>query len=620
VSSVAALAAAARRHLVRELGEAVGTWVFLPVLLAIVVKSFVAVCLINNPDHGVLVYEAVWGYDTSEAVFLSFPLALLALAFLLPGRWRLGYLLGVDALISLLLAADLCYYRAYNTFLSFVLLPEVGNLQGLEASVWSMVRPVDLLLFADFLLLLPAAWLLGRRGSRARPAPLVAVLLLGVAGGYIWRRHLMLDLTGDEDVRFLLPTWDVNQTISFQSPLGFHAVDLYDALLHTETVILSAEKREEIGRWFTASHEPWRESPLAGALARRNLIVLQLESFEELLIGRTVAGQEITPNLNRLAEQSLHFTSVHEQVLYGTTSDSELLVNTSVYPVRRGSTFFRFPGNTYPSLPRLLGEHGYATVAVHPERSVYWNWANAMHGIGFAHCVDATAFVADERIGLGLSDGSFLRQVVPLLERQPEPFFAFLVTLTSHGPFDIPERLRELRLTPELAGNVLGAYFQAQHYTDAQVGAFIAALERDGLLGRSALVVLGDHAGVHRFYPDELKVLAKPEPWWLDASRTVPFLIHARGLAAGRVDVVAGQVDVMPTLAFLMGLGEADVAQSAMGRNLLTTKESFAVLADGTFVGAASTPGRRRLAVDGLRVADLVITGDYFATGAAPGH
>lgn len=609
------------RHLAREAREMAGAWLLALTVAAVVAKSFVAVCLINNPDHGELVRKAIWGYDTSEAVFTSFPLALFALALLLPGRLRTAYLLGADLVISLLLAADLCYYRAYNTFLSFVLLPETGNLQGLGASVWSMVRRVDLLLFADFTLFVPLAVLARRRAARARPAPLAALLLCSLAVGYIWQRHEALDVTGDEDVRFLMPTWDVNQTISYQSPLGFHLVDLYGSVLHSESMELSNQQRDEIRRWFETSHEPWRATPLQGCLAGRNLVVLQLESFEELLIGRTIAGQEITPNLNRLATSSLHFTSVHEQVLYGTTSDGELLANTSVYPVRKGSTFFRFPGNTYHSLPRLLAECGYATLAVHPERSVYWNWANAMRGIGFARCLDLTAFVADEEIGLGLSDASFLRQAVPLLERQPEPFYAFLVTLTSHGPFEIPEELRELNLPPELAANVLGSYFQAQHYTDAQVGRFVAALERDGLLDRSVLVVLGDHAGVHRFYPDEVKSLTAPEPWWLDARRTVPFIVHARGLAPGRIEVEAGQVDVMPTLACLLGVDEAAVAGSAMGRNLLTTSRGFAVLADGTFVGSAPGPGLRQTAVDGLRIADLVITGNYFkAIGRSDGR
>src|SRR3712207_218879 len=121
-------------------------------------------------------------------------------------------------------------------------------------------------------------------------------------------------------------------------------------------------------------------------------------------------------------------------------SDAELLANTSIFPVRRGSTFFRYPNNTYPSsLPKLLEDIGYNTIAIHPDKGSYWNWLPSLSSIGFKKCIDSSHFNMDETIGLGLSDGSFFKQLVPILKQQKNPFYSFSITLSNHAPFSMPE-------------------------------------------------------------------------------------------------------------------------------------------------------------------------------------
>ena len=71
------------------------------------------------------------------------------------------------------------------------------------------------------------------------------------------------------------------------------------------------------------------------------------------------------------------------------------MTNTSVYPVRTGATFFRFPTNTYNSLPKLLKGVGYNTLAIHPDKSSYWNCVPALTSIGFEETMDETHFNTD---------------------------------------------------------------------------------------------------------------------------------------------------------------------------------------------------------------------------------
>jgi phosphoglycerol transferase MdoB-like AlkP superfamily enzyme len=580
------------------------------------VKSWIAVLLINNPDHSVLDLDYRYAYYTSSAIFVSFIVVPLSLGFMLKGRHRLAYYLALDGAFSLLMIADIWYFRAYSTFLSFLLWQQTGNLKGLWSSVFAMARPVDLLFLADLAVLVPAVLLRRKLYRGARRAVTVAVLLALAAIGCLWAKHHELDVNGTvSEVRFVEPCWEARQTINFQSPLGFHVLDFAAVNLQDRSATLTPAQREEIRSWFAEKREALPDNRYKGMLKGRNLIVVQVESLEAFVIRHSVAGQEITPVLNGLLPSSLYFPNIYDQAHEGLSSDSDLMINTSVYPERKGSTFFRFPGNSYNSLPRILRGAGYrTTIAMHPDRAVYWNWKNALAAIGFDACLDMSAFANDEILGLGLSDADFLPQAAATLVEQPEPFFAFLVTLSSHAPFELPEEYCELRLDEKLNGSSLGTAFQCFRYTDRQIGVFLDRLRASRLLERSVVVFYGDHASVHRFFNDEVAALEGTEEWMRDSRCLVPLIIYAPGLAEERLDVTGGHIDIMPTLLYLLGVDEEKIAATAMGRNLLNTRRDFAVLPDGTVVGRDAHGSFTRSALRGLAIADLIIRSDYFKT------
>ncbi len=579
-------------------------------------KSWLGVLLINNPDHSALDLYYLDSYNTSPVIFVSFIVVPVSLGFLLRARSRLTYYLALDGALSLLMIGDIWYFRAYSTFLSFLLWQQTGNVRGLWSSIFAMYRPVDLLFIADLAVLVPVVLLWRKLYRSARRAVVLAVLFPLAAFGCLWVKHHELDVNGTvSEVRFVEPCWEARQTINFQSPLGFHVLDFAAVYLQDRSARLTPAQREEIRSWFAAKREGLPDNRYKGMLKGRNLIVVQVESLEAFVIGHSVAGQEITPVLNGLLPSSLYFPNIYDQAHEGLSSDSDLMVNASIYPLRRGSTFFQFPGNSYNSLPRILRGAGYrTTIAMHPDPGVYWNWKNALTAIGFDACLDMTAFANDEILGLGLSDADFLPQAAARLVQQPEPFFAFLVTLSSHAPFELPEEYCELTLNEKLSGSSLGTAFQCFRYTDRQIGVFLDRLRTSGLLERCVVVFYGDHASVHRFFNDEVAALEGTEDWMRDSRCLVPLIIYAPGLAGERLVVTGGHIDIMPTLLYLLGVDEEKIAGTAMGRNLLKTRREFAVLSNGKVVGTNAGCAFTRSAVRGLAIADLIIRSDYFKT------
>lgn len=556
-------------------------------------------------------------FEVPNFIAVSFTLALFSIALLFKGRGRLWAPFILNLILTSLLIMDLMYFRGYGNFLNVYLLKQTSNLENLWSSIISMLRITDVFFILDLVfgfIFLVKFKSIGKNVSRKIPLFFLCAIL---SIGYISYAHYRYDVIekGQNNIIFRI-CWTPTDTMRNLSPVGYHVYDTYIYFKENRSIKLSIDQQNEIRSWYAAKQENGTDNEFKGIFSGKNLILIQVESLENFVLNQKYNNQEITPTLNRLLKNSIYFPNFYEQVWNGTTSDAELLTNTSVYPVRRGSTFFRFPQNQYNSLPVLLEGKGYTTQAIHPDKGSYWNWEQALTSIGFDHTLDASAFKQEEQIGLGLSDGSFLRQVVPILKETKQPFYNFMITLTSHGPFDIPEEYRNLDMDSEINQTKFGGYFQSLNYTDQQIGLFLENLEREGLLDNTVVVIYGDHGGIHKYYSDELETIQPQEEWWKEYDKKIPFIIYQKGLESKVVETTGGQIDILPTLSYLMGIDDEKYAQTAQGRNLMTTHWDFAVLADRSLVGKdANDPELSSHGAQGIDIADLIIQSNFFADG-----
>lgn len=587
------------------------TWIVL------LFKTVVFLGLINNDGIHFSLTKAF--YLTTNPLFfliyISFEVAFLSLAFLFRGKYRYWILVFMNLLLSLLMVADLMNFRAFGNFLSVYALFQTSNLENLGSSIISMLRSVDIIFGIDLLVLVVAGcWLEKRFTVVLRSWPIFLILFIS-SSSFIFVNHLVIDVFSISPNFYLFRcSWAQNQTMSNLSPLGYHLFDAYRYYGESRQLALSKEEKGEIKAWFANKAENLPDNSFAGLFQGKNLIVLQVESLENFVMTKSEQGQEITPNLNKLLSNSLYFSNYYEQVWNGTSSDADLMTNTSVYPVRQGSTFFRFPGNTYNSLPKILKNHGYQTLAIHPDKGGYWNWRQALTAMEFQKTIDESYFQIDEKIGLGISDGSYLRQVEQVIKGEKQPFYTFLVTLTSHAPFDLPDQYCGLDLDPVLNKSKLGGYFQSIHYTDQQIGNFINKLDEDGLLDNTVIVLYGDHTGVHKFYADEIRNLKNPESWWLEGYYQIPLIIYSKGMEGMEIETTGGQIDLLPTLTYLMGIDHKEIEGTAMGRNLLNTQKDYVVLENGELIGRGLSDKEVKDAKLGLDIGDKIIRSNYFKT------
>ena len=602
-----------KRFFVNIYKELVEDMFIIYTLIAIVLKSiiFEGFTLNKNADNFYLALSFIYTlpklyyYITFAGIFISF-------AFLLKGRVRIWSLFIFNMLVSILLLIDLWYFRGFGTMTSVHLLSQTSNLDNLSGSIISFIKFNDCIFVIDLFVLLVIIIWKGRlftNYARSFKRFLITFLISVVIIGVIPFRSNIL---GIPDKYATFSMLDANITTYNLSPIGYHLMNAYKYFTEDAYKTLTVDEQEKIKKWYAENNkQQLPDNKYKAMMKGKNLIILQLESTESFPLKREIDGQEITPNINKLLNNSISFTNVLEQVNLGTTSDAEFMLNTSIYPMRDGSVFFRYPYNKYASLPKLLEGNGYNTLSVHPDKGSYWNWMIAHANIGFSHSFDSSSFVHDETIGMGISDGTFLRQLVEKLKVEKQPFYNFSITLSNHAPFELPQEFRELKLSTDMDKSVVGGYLQGIRYVDTQIGKFIDNLRAANMLDNTVIVLVGDHEGIHKYYQGEVEATKDLPDWIKDNGKRVPFIIYNPSLEKTEISNIGGQVDVMPTLLYLMGVDESKYTNSAMGINLLKTHKDYAVLRDGKIVGKPSDAEISH-ATEALEISDLIIKSDYF--------
>ncbi|NEW06778.1 LTA synthase family protein [Paenibacillus sp. SYP-B3998] len=587
---------------------------------AILVKSLLLLAALHAPDSAGINIRNMYFAVPPVFSHLMFILFVVVIGLFFKSRGRRNYLIGLNTAISLLLFWDLVYYRAYAAFLSLRFIPHSNGFNPLDLNLWTYIRPFDFGFLLDLIVIgvLALMRLKGRTIAEKRERkrqPVLAAILMAAAISVVAYDHYRIDVQDATkgQMIFFKMCWVPFQSMSNMSPIGYHLFDGLRLLGEAKVIDLAEQDRAEVKDWFAQNAENLPDNAYKGKFQGKNLFVIQVESLEAFVLGQKVSGQEITPNLNRMMGSSLNFTNFYEQVNDGTSSDSDLLTTTSVFPLRAGTNFYRYPTNTYHSLPKLLEGIGYQTISSHPEPAGNWNWIEAHHNIGYQKSWDLRQFTVDDQVGLGLSDESYLRQMGDKIKDEQQPFMLHLVTLSSHGPFDMAENKKELQLDPAFDQTIMGAYFQAVHYTDKQIGSFLTQLDKKGLLEQSVIVVYGDHTGVHKYYQDKINAIPSLEnEAWRQPTLKLPFLVYSKGMQGESIDTVGGQIDTLPTLSYLMGVDAMKFENTAMGKILVNTKRNYTILNDGSIVGVQPSGMEQRHILRSFQIADWVHGSNYF--------
>lgn len=492
-------------------------------------------------------------------------------------------LLIVDIIMSLLLLADTIYYRYYNAAISVSVLYQMGLVGSVGDSITSLFKVKDIIFFIDFPFLIGTLLFMRKLWGKTvahfhiykRLAIAVIIFILGFS---------CIKITYNNVDTSTFP-YDDNYVSRYMGVSYFHGYDIKRFIKENFLTDrnLTAEEKQQIENFFNEKKNDSDNPKYRGVAKGKNLIIVQVEALQHFVINRKLEdGREITPNLNKLINESAYFDNFYYQIGGGNTSDAEFLVNTSLFPIKEGSVYFRFPSNTYHSIGNMLKEQGYDTYAFHANNPTFWNRNVIYKSIGFDEFMTNKRYVLDEYVGWGLGDKSFYRQSLERIDKS-KPFYGFMISLSSHFPYKY-QYFEEYDFdTGKYEGTFMGYYIKSIHYADEALGEFIENLKQQGLYDNSLLVIYGDHMAVPRDKADELMNFLGMEFNEFDWAKLqkVPCLIHYPGVENGKVfDITAGQIDLLPTIMNLMGID----TPYALGKDLFNTDYGYAVLRNSSVI------------------------------------
>ena len=433
------------------------------------------------------------------------------------------------AAASFILFADAVYYREFTDYLTMPVILQPSNMETLSTSFTSLLEWKDLIILGDVLVL---PFILWRINATATAASHRRALVTFATAVVVFLFNLSLAET--ERPELLTRSFDRELLVKNIGTFNFH---VYDAMLQTKT---SAQKAMADGselakiEKYTRQHYVAPNPDYFGKYKGKNVVVVSFESAQNFTHNmKAPNGEYITPNLNKLIEESHYWPNYYHTVGQGKTSDAEFALDNSLYGLPRGAVYFTNADNEYQALPELIKEDNYYSAVFHANNKSFWNRDLMYKNIGVDQFFDEKSYDLgnpEDMTEWGLLDDSFFEQSIPMLEELPEPFYAKFITLTNHFPYTMPSEDYELVPKFETSSTTLNNFPQALAYQDYALGLFIDELKANGMWDDTIFVVYGDHYGISTNHNDAMAdLLGKDEltPYDVAKLQAVPLsLIH----------------------------------------------------------------------------------------------
>lgn len=498
---------------------------------------------------------------------------------------KMAAYLGVNLLLTAIFFAAIMYYKYYGVIPTYHALEQVNQVTAVSNSVFSLMDPQYLLIFADIIVLFilfrkhprVKAWKIKHSGKEKRTlAPAVLVL------------SFVLCL-----VQIMPNRASMNEIVKAQE-MGILNYEAYTIFQQENTELVSADSIDQASINKLKGVTPAASPVYTGTAKGKNVIMIQMESFQEFLMNLSIDGTEVTPNMNRLARESMYFPNFYQNVGQGNTSDAEFVVNTSFYIPPRGAATQHYADKQLPGLPKLLKKAGYSSATFHTNVVEFWNRGELYKALGFDKYYDKSFFGEPDKVFFGSSDEVLYSKTAEVLKQmsgEGQPFYAHVLSMTAHHPFTIPETKHKMKLPERYEGTLVGDYIRSQNYADFALGQFINQLKKDGVWDNSLVIVYGDHLGlpIYSLDPDDKELMKEiyGREYVSADMINIPLMIHGEGLEPAVLEQVGGQVDILPTIANLTGLSLDD--QLHFGQDLLNQKDGNLLperyyLPSGTFI------------------------------------
>lgn len=538
--------------------------------------------------------------------------------FLFKRNFRIVYYFLLTCLLTAICMINSSYYTFYTSFSSISLLSTIKFIgQVGDAVVENVMKPKDFVYLLAPIIMLAVSIRklktkkLGKEDYKNKKAAL-KTLAFGIGCAVVFVTTLSAT-----DIGRIVKQWNREYIVMKYGIYVYHVNDLIKSVEPKITSLFGYDEAVKTFKEYFEEEKKQSKNKYTNIYDGKNVIAIHAESIQSFVIGLKINGQEITPNLNKLASSGLYFDNFYSQVSVGTSSDSEFTYSTSLMPSNTGTAFVSYYDREYVTTQKLFQEKGYFTFAMHANNADYWNRRMMYKSIGYDKFYSKVDYEIDDWIGLGLSDKSFFRQSVEKIKNineENELFYGTIIMLTNHTPFSGTDKYGEYKFDdldlslhetvyneetkkyeqvdyPYLTDTKLGKYLTSVHYADEALGEFINGLDEAGILDNTVIVLYGDHDArlpkedyqkMYNYDKETNGILSSDtegyvefDSYQYELNRKVPFIIWTKdGKNKGVNSNVMGMYDVMPTLGNMFGFSN----EYALGNDIFSVKDDNIVV------------------------------------------
>lgn len=549
-------------------------------------------------------------------VDLGFLILVTLISLTIKKEKRIRYFITLSIIFNIVCIVNSIYYHYYSSFASISLIANITFASDVsDAIVENVLKAVDLIYIWQTITLViiykktnKKEYIKHKENKKklVKTGLITSLSLFAVAALFMplnaWSR--------------LYNLWNRESVVMNHGIYVYQLDDFIQSLTPKITSVLGHDKAlKKVTDYYKENKYTPSNNEYTNIFKGKNIIVIHAESMQKFTMDLTFNNKEVTPNLNKLANEGIFFSNFYSQVGVGTSSDAEFTFNTSLMPSTKGTVFVNYFDRDYISIPKLLKEQGYYTYSMHANTGEFWN-RNTMHkSLGYDKFYNKDSYTIDETIGLGLSDKSFFRQSVDIMkqikEEENKPFYSLLIMLSNHTPFSDLALMEDYKTTIDvtidnqtvtrdyLNNTTMGNYLRSVHYADSAIGEFIDNLDKEGLLENTVLVIYGDHDArldfedfnlLYNYDPITDTIKTENDEGYIpytkynyELDRKVPFIIWTKDQNYNlNVNTPMGMIDVLPTLGNMIGIH----SDYQLGKDIMNLKgdDNTVTFIDGSFL------------------------------------
>lgn len=294
---------------------------------------------------------------------------------------------------------------------------------------------------------------------------------------------------------------------------------------------------QPIARYIYNGKQPWEA----------NVVLVFMESMSADLMTRYGNKKKLTPNLDRLSEESLYFDNFFS---CGEHTNQGVFCTLTSYPAVFTGTIMYDHKPFSSSLGNILKEKGYRTLFFIPHDRSYDNLYPFLKMNGFSSIYGQDDYDRDSIVNTwGVADKYLYSYALKKIDELPkeQPFLASILTVSNHPPYIIPEEFRDETLSKEE---------QIVRYADDAIGEFLKKARKKEWYDRTIFVFVADHGKGNLPSNTEIPV----------SYHHIPLIIYSP-LIEKKINTSLGcQLDITPTL---LGLLRINYIRNSFGLDLL---------------------------------------------------